>query len=125
MSSAHPENLVSLLEALFSSRAVLQNAGHKYPHIVASGQTQPHALPLLKLHQLHTGPEGERERERDKEREKETETETERETEKETEIERETEREREREREREKETETEREGRERDRERGKRWSKKR
>lgn len=53
----HPENLVALLQALFSSRAVLQHSGDKNAHVVAPGQPQPNALPLPELHQLHAWPE--------------------------------------------------------------------
>lgn len=57
---SYPENLVALLQALFSSGAIFQNSGYENAHVVPSGQPQPDALPLPELHQLHAWPgEGE------------------------------------------------------------------
>lgn len=54
MRVTNPENLVSFLQALLGSGAVLQHPRHEDTHIVSPGQTQAHTLPLPKLHQLHT-----------------------------------------------------------------------
>ena len=53
---SYSQDLVTLFKALLCGRAVIQNACHEYPHVVAPGQAETHTLPLPKLHQLHTGP---------------------------------------------------------------------
>lgn len=53
---SYPENLVALLQALFSSWAIFQDSSYKNAHVIASSQPQPNTLPLPELHQLHAWP---------------------------------------------------------------------
>lgn len=53
---SHPENLVALLQALFSSWAIFQDSGYKNAHVIPSSQPQPDTLPLPEFHQFHAWP---------------------------------------------------------------------